>query len=255
MTAPLQRVFKLPPTYITKDSQYPDEFLTTKEVLQAIESGEIKTRCKTFKGNYLDRRGRLPLYLGDDPKNVSRPILVEFKAISTYGVTKYKKTSDSKTKENDGSWSIAFSVDENPTLAKFTDGVDDFVSSITTPFLPQIYESLLGITNPEKYPVTKFRKCARSSDGSTSKYFRLTIPVGRTEFGPADNLEEFVSLSAFPQDTPGIYHNVALLSHIDVQAKKGTIEIGPVFYAKMVRNLPVVAKTRRLRDDTEFVDL
>lgn len=257
MTAPLQKVFKLPPTYITKDTRYPDEFLTIKEVLVALESGDLKAKCKTFKGSRSDGRGRIPLYLGDDAKNVSRPIYIEFKAISPYGVTKFKKTDTKikdKGKENDGSWSIAFSIEENPILSKFTEDIDEFVVAITSPFLPKIYEDLMGVTKPEKYPPTVFRKCARASDGSSSNYFRLTIPVGRTEFGPADNLDEFVSLANFTQDTPGGYHNVALLSHIDVQLKKGTVSIGPVFYAKMVRNLPVLTKKRRLRDDTEIED-
>lgn len=255
MSAPLQKVYKLPPTYLTKDTRYPEEFLTCKELLSAISAGDVKVKCKTFKGDSYEARGRIPLYLGDDPKNVSRPCLFEFKAISPYGVTKFKKEEKSNKKQNDGSWSIAFSIDENPHLTLLTDGIDSFIDDVIKPFLPKIYEDFKGAPwkGDGDIPYT-LRRSARSSEGSTTKYFRLTVAPGRTEFGPSDNLDVFQALVEFPQDTPGQYHNIASLSHIDVQWKKGAIIVGPVFYAKMIRNVPMQVKKRKLREDPEVED-
>lgn len=261
----MKTVFKLPTAYIPKASLYQDEFLTIPEFKAAVKDDHIKVQGKKFiKGKR--GHGRLRLYLADDPKNISRGVQVEFAAYSSYGVSKYageedvvekepeqdKKEDKKEKKKRETGWSITYSVDENPKLLTFTDEIDKLVADLVKSYLPKIYDDLCGITDPADYPVTTFRKSARASGGSPIKYFRLTIPVGRTEFGPETNLEEFQSLDDFPQNTAGRYRNVALLSHIDVSYKDGVVSIGPIVYAKMIRTTVSKEKRKRkFRDNDE----
>lgn len=255
----MRAVYKLPTPYITKKSVYPDEFLTIGEFAEACEKNYVEVKGKKFKkgkGN----RGKLQLYLADDPTNISRPLYVEFKGVSSFGVTKYQelesegKVKDEKEKswKADGSWSIVFSVEENPKLLAFCERVDKLVQRQTKNYLPKIYEDLCNVSDPKDYPVTAYRKAARATASSTTKYLRLTIPVGKTEFGDAKTLDEWTSLGDFEHDAPGPYRVVAMLSHIDVSFKEDVVSIGPIMYAKVVRtDFTKSTKKRCFRDDID----
>lgn len=253
------KAYRCPTPYITSKSVYPEEFLTIKEFVKAYKAGHVKIRNKVFKAGK-NSRGRLNFVLGDDGKNLSRPVYISFKGLSTYGVTKYvtstlesgKSDETEKKKASSGSWSIAFSLEENPKLANFTEHVDSLVQVHAKPHLEKIYEELCGWEKGMDEPATVYRRSARSSASSPSRFLRLTIIPGKTEFGPNGKFDKIESLSEFPQDVPGPYNVVLQVSHLDVTCEEGTVTIGAVLYAKVVRPAyDVSPKKRKFRDDTE----
>lgn len=262
----MQKAYKLPSPYITTKSIYPEEFITISEFGKACKSNHLKVKNKRFKAGK-NGRGRLTFTLADDPKNISRPVLVSFKGVSTYGVTKFRNLEtddgekskdegdskeDKKKKKNHGSWSIAFSVDENPRLGDLADHVDKLVTETVKPHLERIYEELCSWDKDQDTPTTVYRKAARSSSSDPSKYLRLTVQAGKTEFGPKDKFDKVVPLDQFAQETPGPYQIVMQLSHLDITFKESVLSIGPIMYARMVRPaFDATTKKRKFRDDKE----
>lgn len=262
--------YKLPKTYITKDSKYQEEFLIGKEFVEACDKGHIGVR-----GNRLTKskpnRCRLNLILADDKKNHSRGVYVQIKGFSSYGISKYKgngkvpektleteKPEEETKKKNLGSWSIIFNVEENPALKNLADIIDEQTKLLVKPFLPKIYEQFTGSEKPEDPPIFVYRKAARASSGSTVKYFRLTVIPGKVELGPADDWEKRMSLNQFPLEQPGVYQAIINLDHIDVSFENGVITAGAIVYAKIIRTEIVQdaspsAKKRKFRE-TEDAD-
>lgn len=262
----MQKAYKLPSPYITNKSVYPEEFITISEFGKACKANHVKAKNKKFKAGK-NGRGRLTFTLADDPKNISRPVLVSFKGVSTYGVSKFKtadtgdseKTKDEgeskeekKKKKNAGSWSIAFSLEENPKLSDLADHVDKLVVDTVKPHIEKIYEELCNWDKDQDTPTTVYRKAARSTSSDPSKYLRLTVQVGKTEFGPKDKFDKIVSLDQFDQETPGPYQIVMQLSHLDITYKDSVVSIGPIMYARMVRPaFEATTKKRKFRDDKD----
>lgn len=259
----MHKAFRLPVPYVTQKSVYQEEFLTISEFIKAIHADHVKIKNKKFRAGK-NGRGRLLFTLADDPKNISRPIYISFKGVSSYGVTKFVNyTGDVKVDEQDdkeekkkkkssGSWSIAFSTEENPKLANLADHLDNLVQQSVKPHLEKIYEELCNWDDSQDTPATIYRKSARGSSTSPSKFLRLTIIPGKTEFGPQGKFEKIESLAEFMQDTPGPYNVVLQLSHLDVTQKDGVVTIGAVLYAKVVRPaFEVNLKKRKFRDDQE----
>lgn len=260
----MEVAYHLPTPYITTASKYPEEFLTIKEFGEAAESGFIKTKTlNTYKKN----RCRLSLYLGDDPKNLSRPIYVGFKGYSKYGISKFKKQDEDTKKEETeevpevkdakktkqeqrkklGSWSIAFSLEENPNMVTFCDIVDAKVKEFLAPLKAKIYD-YFGV-NVTETPLT-YRKSGRATTGSSNKMLRLTVLPGRCELGPRDDYNVFESLSTF-ETGPGIYDGVLHVDHIDISFEKEVVSVGAIIYAVMIRKNPTpkVSLKRKIRDE------
>lgn len=261
----MQKAFKLPAPYITNKSQYTEEFITISEFSKAVAAGHVKVRAKKFKAGK-GGRGRLTFTLADDPKNISRPVYISYKAVSTYGVTKFTKyggddekskdegedKEEKKKKKSSGSWSIAFSVEENVKLGHLAEEVDKLVADTVKPHLDKIYEELCNWEDGQDVPATVYRKAARATSSSPSKYLRLTVQPGKTEFGPKDKFDVVVSLDNFTQETPGPYQIVMQLSHIDVSYKEGVVTIGPIMYARIIRPaFEISSKKRKFRDDKD----
>lgn len=260
----MQKSYKLPAPYITNKSKYPEEFLTVSEFATAAAAGHIKVRAKKFKAGK-GGRGRLTFTLADDPKNISRPVYISFKAVSTYGVTKFTQYSgeekakdegdekeEKKKKKSAGSWSIAFSIEENPKMATLAEETDKLIADTVKPHLDKIYEELCNWDDGQDVPATIYRKAARATSSSPSKYLRLTIQPGKTEFGPKDKFDTVVPLDQFTQEAPGPYQIVMQLSHVDVSYKEGVVTIGPVMYGRIIRPaFEVSSKKRKFRDDKD----
>lgn len=261
----MQKAYKLPTAYITNKSKYPEEFLTISEFGQAVAASHVKARTKKFKAGK-GGRGRLTFTLADDPKNISRPVYISFKGVSTYGVTKFTKypgdddkskedgdeKEEKKKKKSAGSWSIAFSIEENTKLGHLAEEIDKVTADTVKPHLDKIYEELCNWEDGMDVPATVYRKSARATSSSPSKYLRLTIQPGKTEFGPKDKFDTVVPLDQFTQETPGPYQIIMQLSHIDISYKEGVVTIGPVMYARIVRPaFEVSNKKRKFRDDKD----
>lgn len=255
--------YSLPVPYITKASKYQEEFLTPKEFRQAFEQGFIKgKKLNTYSKN----RCSISMYLGDDAKNLSRPIYVNFKGYSNYGISKFrgkgkegeepeektgKKDKDDKEKKKKlGSWSIAFNVEENPHLVEIANSIDNYVKDTIKPMKKKLYE-YFSISDTDN-PLT-FRRCARASSGSTIKNFRLTIRPGKCELGSAKDFTDIKSLSEFTQDTPGDYKVVMHFDHIDISYEKDVVSVGPILYASIIRSdfSPKLVLKRKFRDDDD----
>lgn len=243
----MEEQYTLPAVYVPKESAYPDDFLSVSETVNAISKKHIKVVNNVFTRRPFGSGGKLPLCVAEDTKTTSRPVLIEFAGTSTYGVSKYKAFGDDK-KQDGESWSIAYSIQENPSISKLAEAIDALTVDVAKEYLPKIYAEVCGITDPKLYPTTVYRKTARGS----TKYVRLTIQPGKVEFGPKKDLDKVQSLEEFPHDIPGPYHNVMALSHIDVSYKEDVLSIGPILYAKMIRADMAEPKKRKLRDENEL---
>jgi len=268
----MDTVYKLPKTYITKDTKYPEEFLTQGEFAQACSQKHVGVR-----GNKLIKskanRCKLNLILTDDKKNQSRNIFLQIKGFSTYGLSKFKgegnygkekepqgevkvESEETKKKKSLGSWSIIFNTEENPHLQWISNLLDEQTKLLVKPHLPKIYEHFTGSEDPEDPPLFVYRKAARPSSGSTVKYFRITVYPGKVELGPMEDWDKRISLNQFPHEQPGIYQVVLNPDHIDISFEKGVITAGIILYAKIIRTELVddaapTTKKRKFRETDE----
>lgn len=266
-------VYQLPAAYITEASTYKEEFLTVSEARDAVKKGFLKSKDLNM---YSKNRGTIPMYLGDDPANLRRPIYINFKGYSNYGISKFQKkkgdlepreeqkkkkkkdredseekeeTEEKKKKE---SWSIGFGLDDNPHLVELCADIDALVKKKVKAVETKIYEHFK--MDPTETPLT-YRKTGRSSSGSSIKTMRLTVRPGRCELGPSENLDIFKSLEFFPQNTPGLYQVVVHFDHVDISYEKEIISVGPILYASIVRQNPVPKNTKRkFREDTDSLN-
>lgn len=267
----MDALYQLPTPYITKKSVYPEEFLTISEFISAVDADHIKVKGGKFRKGK-GTRGRLNLYLADDKKNISRPVYIELKGLSSFGVSKYKEfykpvTDNQEAQENEeqvekkehsrkngeGSWSIVFSLEENTKIQGLSEKIDEFVKAISKSFLPKIYDELCDIKTDSDLPITIYRQSAKRSSSGV-RFFRLTVLPGGTEFGTTKDLEVVQSLSDFAKDNPGLYRVVFQLSHIDATYDKDILTLSAILYARIVRSdFPLSVKKRKFRESGDDV--
>jgi len=229
---------------IAAGAKIPHPVLTLKELQQ--NTHDIQPNGGWRKG-FLGHQ-TLPLYFNDGATGPSRPILVQIKGVSQFGLgfyeggeenkpEKQEKPDDSKKKKKPRTKpaSIALKFDESPEVQV----LDLLINAAVKAIMEDKLAVLKQILAPEEDEVICVqRKVARASSGSTIKNLRAICYPGKTQLELGGQL---VSMKDFPKDE-GSYGMVLEIPSIDASYEKGVITYGPVIYGRSIRLVKQVEK-------------
>lgn len=226
---------------ISSRASVPHAALTLAELNKHLHSVQPKSAWKKGKRGHWS----LPLFFNDGATGTTRPLLVDFKGFSNFGLSMYEgEDKDDKFSSKDEEekpttkkkpyvkpFTIALDFDSSPEVHCFNALLNAAVSGIMTKQLPLLQAQVA----PEDTEIQSFqRKVARASSGSSVKNVRIKCYPGSTQ------LEEDgkqVSMEKFTKKAAGDYRVIVDAAAIDASMSEGQLTYGPVLYGRVIKLL------------------
>jgi hypothetical protein len=199
----------------------------------------------------------LPIYFNDGATGTTRPLLIEFRAFSQFGLGFFKGKTDKKATKKTGKKKRFDSEDDQPTKkdkkskeqepekpkVKAANIAFDLNTSEDVQILDSIAANVVGRIMKDKLPAlenlvspgeklhTVYRKAARASSGRSRRSLRCSAYPGGVELYNEE--KDHVPMSKFPMDLRDKDYRVIIeWTSINATNKEGVISYGPVFIVR-----------------------
>lgn len=199
----------------------------------------------------------LPIYFNDGATGSTRPVLIEFRGFSQFGLGFFKAKTDKKTQKKNGKKKRFDSEDDQPAkkdkkakdqepekpkvmaanisfdlnTSEDVQILDEVAAKAVARIMKDRLPALENLVSPGEKLHTVYRKAARAASGRSRRSLRCSAYPGGVELYNEE--KEHVSMSKFPMDVRDKdYRVIVEWTSINATNKEGVISYGPVFIVR-----------------------